>query len=95
MDAPKAAFTTPNAELTPGQKAVFGADAKLHPVTGMPLETGRGALSDKQQALIHLGHIEREQGQEVALVMYEKIMGAEKATELRARMNIVEDDRGD
>ena len=73
-------------ELTPAQKLVFGADAKLHPVTGMPLETGKGALPDQQQALIHLGYIEREQGKDVALAMYEKIMGAGKAAELRERM---------
>jgi hypothetical protein len=80
-------------ELTNQEKLVFGADAKLHPVTGMPLETGSGALSDKQQALMHLSHIAREQGKDVADAMLEKIVGLEKAAEIKQRMQ--ENDRGD
>ncbi len=73
-------------ELSNAEKLVFGADAKLHPVTGMPLESGRGALSEKQQALVHLGHIARERGSDVADAMLDKIVGLEKANEIRERM---------
>lgn len=78
-------------ELTPVQKLVFGADARIHPVTGMPLENGSGALPDKQQALIHLAHIAREQGKDVADAMLDKIVGAEKAAEIKERMRAAGD----
>ena len=37
------------------EKAVFGADAKLHPISGRPLENGSGALHPDAQAVGHLG----------------------------------------
>jgi hypothetical protein len=77
-------------ELTQAQRLVYGADAKLHPVTGMPLENGSGALPDKQQALMHLAHIAREQGKDVADAMLDKIVGLEKAAEIKQRMQEAE-----
>ncbi len=34
---------------------VFGADAKMHPITGMPIEQGHGALHPDAQAIGHWG----------------------------------------
>jgi hypothetical protein len=53
----------PNAPLSEPEKAVFGVDARLHPITGMPLEKGctdhaRGdglPPSDNAQAAGHFG----------------------------------------
>jgi hypothetical protein len=39
--------------LTDVEKNVFGVDAKLHPITMMPLEQGSGALPPSQQAVGH------------------------------------------
>lgn len=45
---------------------VFGAGHRLHPVTKMPLESGRGRLDDKRQGYLHLNVIHREHGHEAA-----------------------------
>src|SRR5579864_7450834 len=42
------------------QKQVFGADAKLHRITGMPIEQGSGALDPDEQAIGHLSQMEYE-----------------------------------
>lgn len=52
--------------LSQAEKNVFGADAEEHPVTGMALEGGRGALSHDHQAHIHCNEIERAHGKEEA-----------------------------
>jgi hypothetical protein len=49
-------------DLNMQQRAVFGVNATLHPVTGMPLENGIGHLSDNAQAELHCRQIDREQG---------------------------------
>jgi hypothetical protein len=57
-------------DLTPMEKLVFGSNARLHPITKMPLEGGSGRLSDDLQArLVHLPVIAREQGQAAAQAM--------------------------
>lgn len=45
---------------------VFGVDHQIHPVTKMPLETGVGALSIEQQAMLHIAEIHRMHGKEAA-----------------------------
>ena len=52
-------------EASQAEKNVFGTDARLHPVTGMALESGRGCLSDEQQADIHCNFIEGHHGKSV------------------------------
>ena len=39
---------------------VFGADAKMHPITGMPIEQGHGALHPDAQAIGHWGEMQFE-----------------------------------
>ena len=49
--------------LSPTEQAVFGSDAVRHPVTGLPLEQGSGALGpDEQARRVHLPYILRTQG---------------------------------
>lgn len=60
---------------------VFGANAKVHPVTGMPLESGIGATSEEQQAAGHVVLIEKEYGKEAADAMRKKL-GIKTAAEL-------------
>lgn len=51
---------------------------RIHPITGMPLEDGIGALSDDEQALVlHLPIIEQTQGKAVADAMRAKIHASE------------------
>jgi hypothetical protein len=51
---------------------------RIHPITGMPLEDGVGALPDDEQALVlHLPIIEQEQGKAVADAMRAKIHATE------------------
>jgi hypothetical protein len=52
--------------LTHEEKLVFGADAKRHPVTGIPLETGIGAAPENAQARNHLLTIAEIQGASAA-----------------------------
>lgn len=63
-------------ELAQAQKNVFGEDAKLHPITMMPLEQGSGALPHDQQAQIHCDYIERTQGKLAADAMRAKVAAA-------------------
>jgi hypothetical protein len=44
---------SPGEPLTRVAANVFGVDARLHPITGMVLEQGHGALSADQQAVGH------------------------------------------
>lgn len=47
---------------------------RIHPITGMRLEDGSGALPDDQQALVlHCAYIEQTQGQEAADAMRGKV----------------------
>ena len=56
--------------LSPIEQAVFGSDARRHPVTRMILEGGSGSLNALDQALrIHLPEIERTRGKDVADAM--------------------------
>jgi hypothetical protein len=42
------------------EKQVFGVDAQLHPITGMPIEQGSGALHPDSQAVGHWGQMTYE-----------------------------------
>lgn len=66
------------AELTQAEQNVFGATAKYHPITLMPLEQGVGALTAAQQAQIHCEIIERMRGKAAAAVMRKKLADAAK-----------------
>jgi len=48
------------------EKAVYGAGAVRHPVTGIPLERGSGALPANQQARNLLAVITQQEGKAVA-----------------------------
>jgi hypothetical protein len=57
-------------EMGRHEQQVFGAHARRHPITDMPLEMGSGALLPDEQALrVHLPEIERTRGKEVADAM--------------------------
>jgi hypothetical protein len=40
------------------EKEVFGVDAQVHRITGMPLQQGAGALDPDEQAIGHMGLLE-------------------------------------
>ena len=56
----------PAEPLTVTERNVFGANARRHPVTGIPLEQGHGALPEKLQAAQHLKLIEEAHGKAAA-----------------------------
>ena len=57
----------PTRKLGPTEIHVYGADAKIHPITGMVIEQGSGALPDEvQAAVVHVAEIERQFGKEAA-----------------------------
>jgi hypothetical protein len=60
------ALPDPNRPLTKDDKLVFGADAKRHPITGFPLESGIGAAPEAVQARGHCDMIEQQEGKEIA-----------------------------
>jgi hypothetical protein len=61
-------------ELHPNEILCFGADAVRHPVSGMLLEQGSGALPpDEQARRIHLPYIARTQGAAAAQVVALKL----------------------
>ena len=52
------------------EKAIYGADAKRHPLTNLVLEQGSGAWpADEQARRIHLPEIARTQGDAAAQAM--------------------------
>lgn len=59
--------------ISQAEKNVFGADAEAHPVTGMAIEKGRGALPPDVQANIHCNIIEAQNGKEAADEMRAKV----------------------
>jgi len=62
---------------------VFGEGAQAHPVTGMAIERGIGALSEQDQAHMHCDVIEHHHGKHHADKMRAKV---------RAFYQIVEDE---
>lgn len=68
----------PTPELAQAEKNIFGADAKYHPITLMPLEQGIGALTIAQQAQIHCQIIESRDGKTAADAMRRKLAAAAK-----------------
>lgn len=56
--------------LNPTERAIYGVDAKRHPLTNMILEQGSGAWpADEQARRIHLPEIARTQGPAAAQAM--------------------------
>ena len=65
--------------LHPNEKAVFGDNAERHPITGLPIELGSGALPpDEQARRVHLPYIARTQGISVAEAMLVELDAAAK-----------------
>lgn len=72
-----------NHPLHPTEQAVFGVDAKRHPITGMVLEQGSGALTpDEQARRVHLPHIAATQGRAAADAMLIKLTAAIRNREI-------------
>jgi hypothetical protein len=55
------------------ERNVFGANSTYHEVTGMPLETGIGALPADKQADLHVGVIHQRHGKAAADEMRAKL----------------------
>jgi hypothetical protein len=67
-----------NPDLGIHQKLFYGFDAKLHPITGMVLEQGSGALpADEQARRMHIPEIARTQGRAAAMAMLRRLDGKE------------------
>ena len=65
--------------MHPNEKLVFGSDAERHPITGLPIELGSGALPpDEQARRVHLPYIARTQGISVAEAMLVELDAATK-----------------
>ncbi len=61
-------------EASPQEKLRFGKDVRIHPITDMPLEMGRGAGPDHAQAvLVHVPQIRATQGDKAADEMLAKL----------------------
>ena len=66
--------------LSPTERAVYGENAVRHPITGLIIEQGSGALSPYEQAVrLHLPQIAATQGVEVAAAMRSKLDAAKAA----------------
>jgi hypothetical protein len=70
------------ADLSVMEKLVFGSDAERHPITGMVLERGSGALPIEAQARGHLALIAATQGQAAADAMRIRLDAAERKSEI-------------
>ena len=75
-------------EADQATKNTFGHNVKVHPVTLMPIEQGRGALPEHQQIVNHLVVIEREQGLKVADAMRKKL-GIKTVADLAQAQQVV------
>lgn len=78
---PTKVMREPNAPLSRVEAAVFGADAKLHPITKMPLEQGIGCLPPDKQAA---GHFALMCGQLAAMCERYKVAGDVERGHIRA-----------
>ena len=57
----------PTRKLSPAEIRTYGADAKIHQITGEVVEQGSGAHPpDVQAALVHVLEIERREGRAAA-----------------------------
>jgi hypothetical protein len=68
--------------LSQAEKAVFGEDARRHPITGYPLERGSGCLSDDAQARGHLAQIAATQGKAAAEAMLIRLEAEKRRIEI-------------
>lgn len=71
------------AEPTQLQRDVFGHDVQLHPLTGMVLEQGSGALPPHQQARLHCVEIEKLYGKKAADVIRKRLDDEDSAMRKR------------
>jgi hypothetical protein len=60
---------------------VFGADAKLHPITGRHIENGSGAGPEHQQVEQHIREIEATAGKAAADEMRRRLEQFERVME--------------
>ena len=73
-------------EASQAEKNTFGADVKLHPITKMPLEQGRGALPHDQQAMMHCDVIEHQHGKHHADAMRRELAASRTIDEAKAEI---------
>jgi hypothetical protein len=71
----------PNEPLTVDERRTFGVDAKRHPITGIPLERGSGALPAAAQARLHLRSIWQIVEREAKQIFLADGIAADKAAE--------------
>ena len=57
----------------PAEDHVFGFEHKIHPVTKMLIENGRGALTEQQQGYLHLYVIKHHHGKDAMDAMKKKL----------------------
>jgi hypothetical protein len=81
--------TDPSLELSVTEKAVFGADAVRHPITGIPIERGSGALHPKLQARNHLAVIAQQEGAAVAADVRKRLDDFEAGANQGRQSNVV------
>ena len=72
------------------EKNVFGHDVKLHPVTRMPIEQGKGALPADEQAWAHCVYIEQHHGKEMADAMRAELRGEKQIAAAQAQIAAAE-----
>ena len=61
-------------EASPQEKARFGEHVRIHPITNLPLEMGRGCGTDNSQAVhVHVPHIRATAGDQAADEMLAKL----------------------
>jgi len=68
----------PKRPLTSAEQITFGAKARRHPITGLPLEDGIGAAPIERQALLHCDVIEQQSGNAAADVMRRRLAEAKQ-----------------
>ncbi len=71
--------TDPSLPLNLTERLVFGEEATRHPITGIPIELGSGALPADQQAILHCQVIEETEGRAAADAMRKKLADAKAA----------------
>lgn len=80
-------------EASQADKNIYGEDVRLHPITKMPFEQGRGCLPDDVQAYnVHLVQIHHMHGEKAAADMRRKLDDAKTIKAAQEDMN--EEDHG-
>jgi hypothetical protein len=71
------------------EQAVFGVDAVRHPITGIPIERGSGALPVKLQARNHLAVIAQQEGRAIAAEVAKRLDEFERRGVAQQSSNVV------